>query len=103
MTLQQYQQWVESRCYYPRQNGKLYCAIAMAGEVGEVCNEVKKEYRDCKSIDDLILDESGDILFYLAALAHEYGHTLQDILDYNVRKLTMREPTPLPQRDREVL
>lgn len=82
-------------------HGLLYVAVALAGEVGEACNEVKKLQRDDKGAltnerRDKIVDELGDVLWYLTQFARELGVSLAQVAERNVRKLEARydlEPT----------
>lgn len=60
-------------------NGPLYAATELAGEVGEVCNVVKKLEREARglvgsraTLADLE-DEIGDVLICVSLLALEYG------------------------------
>lgn len=77
-------QWIEARdtkSYFPNHTETLdYLAIAMAGEVGEVCNIIKKFDRG--SINGELLREElskelPDILIYLVMLAEKVGIDLQ--------------------------
>lgn len=72
-----------------------YTALGLAGEVGEVANQVKKIHRD----DDgrltperrlKILDEMGDVLWYFFRLLDECGISFWEALDENRSKLTRR-------------
>ena len=65
------------------------------GEGGEVANEVKKIYRDDAGFvtEDRrakIADELGDVLWYVAELAHQIGWTLEEIGQQNLDKLANR-------------
>ena len=56
--------------------------LGLVGEVGSLLSEVKKKQRDFRShlgYEDAILEEMGDVLWYLAALAHHDGLKLSDI------------------------
>jgi len=72
-----------------------YLALGLAGEAGEVANEVKKVARDhfgvvtpaCRA---LILYELGDVLWYLARLADYLDSSLEEVAALNVEKLTRR-------------
>jgi phosphoribosyl-ATP pyrophosphohydrolase len=67
----------------------LYWSNGLGGESGEVQNAVKKIVRDGISkprIENLI-EESGDVLFYLAHLLERYGFTLEDAAAYCLTKL----------------
>lgn len=65
------------------------------GEAGELQNVVKKhvfhghDYEEAKL---KVMDESGDVLWYLAMLNEVYGITLEEVAQYNLDKLTKRYP-----------
>jgi NTP pyrophosphatase (non-canonical NTP hydrolase) len=46
-----------------------FLALALAGEVGELCNMIKKEWRDGVVLTEEIRDEIADIRVYLELLA----------------------------------
>ncbi len=64
--------------------------LGLAGEVGEVLELYKKELRDGKEIDDLLLLEFGDVLHYLTIKIHERGMTLTEVAHANMHKLRER-------------
>lgn len=37
-----------------------------------------------------VLDESGDMLWYVAVLLHRHGYTLEEAMQYNIDKLSSR-------------
>ncbi len=47
-----------------------YWCLALAGEIGELCNLVKKEIRDRVTLREQISEEMADILIYLCMLAN---------------------------------
>lgn len=76
----------------------LYNATALAGEVGEICNAIKKihmvelmpEWRVGTSLQERIKnlhEELGDALFYLARIAVLQGLSLEDIFEQQAKKL----------------
>ncbi len=68
-------------------------ALGLAGESGEVADIVKKQYGHGHPADNSkIALELGDVLFYVAVLAHKRGFTLGDIARANVAKLQARYP-----------
>lgn len=75
-----------------------YTALGLAGEAGEVANKVKKLLRDPPE-DNAVLydayhdiaDELGDVLWYIAALAHVLGYQMEDIAGMNLSKLALRQ------------
>ncbi|MCX7909982.1 MAG: nucleoside triphosphate pyrophosphohydrolase family protein [Endomicrobia bacterium] len=69
---------------YPNMGKNLtYVTLGLIGEVGEVCNIVKKIQRDYGSINDEIKhklkDELGDVLWYLVMYAFEKNINLEEI------------------------
>ena len=73
--------------------------MALGGEVGELQNSFKKAMRDenyptvpLRAERRLhLLLELGDVLWYLAATAAEFGVTLEEIAGMNAAKLAKRE------------
>lgn len=79
--------------------GIVYTGLALAGEAGEVANEVKKWLRDeggheGKNISpakrEKILLELGDVLWYLTSAADILGASLHDVAVMNIEKLRKR-------------
>jgi len=78
------------------QIGYVYPTLGLVGEAGEVAEKVKKLIRDFGGIINPeqaleLKKELGDILWYLAVLAHEFGLTLEDIAKLNLEKLASRK------------
>lgn len=72
-----------------------FAALALVGEVGEVCDAVKKSniYNESKSWTDLrtkLIDELGDVLWQWVACVNTLDMTVTDIIDFNVKKLNER-------------
>lgn len=69
-----------------------YMTIGLCGEVGEVCNEIKKMERDdngqltLKRLHKIKL-EMGDILWYYIGICRKLGINFKEILDLNIKKL----------------
>jgi NTP pyrophosphatase (non-canonical NTP hydrolase) len=76
--------------------GKIYCALKLNGEAGEVAEKIGKAIRDDGSViaperrADL-KKEFGDVLWHLANLAAEFGFSLSDIASENISKTTDRK------------
>lgn len=68
-----------------------YCALGLAGEVGEIANKIKKYYRDEQLDYNAVKTELGDALWYLTMLADELVMTLGDIAEANLAKLASRQ------------
>jgi NTP pyrophosphatase (non-canonical NTP hydrolase) len=96
MNFKEYQEAASQTALYPRRLSNLeYPTLGLAGEAGEVANIVKKIQRDHGGVlnDDVrakLMDELGDVLWYISACADELEITLEEIAEYNVDKLAKR-------------
>lgn len=95
-SLNGYQRAAMETAVYPRTQGIPYTALKLAGEAGEVAQEVGKSIRDDAgkvTVDRRarLLLELGDVLWYVAALADELGFTLSEIAQMNLDKLRSRK------------
>ncbi len=80
---------------FPRGNELDYVVIALAGEVGELANKHKKTLRGgsperLAALRNEIIDELGDVLWYVAALADVLGVDLETVNAINTEKLSIR-------------
>ena len=97
MNFDEYQQAIEKFAVYPREPELTaigYLALGLNGEAGEVAEQVKKAIRNDGQITDerraKILDEIGDVLWYVSRIASEFGASLGDVAAQNVAKLEER-------------
>lgn len=97
-TTLEYDQLVLSRYRHlkERQRRLYIIATGLPGEVGEVCNLLKKEERDLIDITAHLKEEMSDTLFYLVSLAHEYHFTLQNLIEESAFKLASMPPKGVP-------
>lgn len=75
------------------ERGLIYTVLGLAGEAGEVANKMKKVLRGDYGLDQLrevLAHELGDVLWYVATVAHELGYTLEEIGEMNLDKLRAR-------------
>ncbi|HKR82391.1 MAG TPA: nucleoside triphosphate pyrophosphohydrolase family protein [Candidatus Saccharimonadales bacterium] len=75
---------------------KTIWAMGVAGEAGEVVEKWKKivAYKDGKvSQEDLdeLAKELGDVVWYIAVLAHTLGLSFENVMQRNVEKLKSRQ------------
>lgn len=67
--------------------------LGLAGEAGECCDLLKKhQFQDNREIKEHLLDELGDVLWYVSETATALGIWLDDIAEYNIEKLKKRYP-----------
>lgn len=95
MKLNDYQQAALSSAIYPHDNDIPYLALAISGEAGEIADKVKKIIRDKQGKffqPDIqaIAYELGDVMWYVATLAHVLGFKLSDIAQMNIDKINSR-------------
>lgn len=69
-------------------------ALGLCGEAGELGDLIKKQvYHKVDPGNGELLNEAGDVLFYLTALLMASGHTIDDAIEANKAKLTYRYPS----------
>jgi len=73
----------------------VYPALGLAGEAGELVNKVKKLVRGDTSLSNFffkasLVDELGDVLWYVSALCDELGYSMADVAQMNLEKLAER-------------
>lgn len=66
-------------------------ALGLAGEAGEVVDDIKKKYFHGRDIDpNHTVEELGDVMWYVANIATQLGTSLDEIIQINVDKLSKR-------------
>lgn len=76
-------------------------ALGLAGEAGEVCDEIKKHLFHDKPLDrDKIVMEVGDVLWYIDRLLLNLGASIDDAMRANIYKLDKRYPDGWDAADR---
>jgi|SRR3989344_532812 len=106
MEFDEYQAKARQTAAYPKDDGNFsdggeavaltYPTMGLVGEAGEVAEKVKKIYRDHGGVvndthKEDIKKELGDVLWYVAQLAHELGLSLSEIAEHNLEKLFSRK------------
>jgi NTP pyrophosphatase (non-canonical NTP hydrolase) len=97
-TFREYQQRTADTAIYP-DAGKgnfVYPALGLAGETGEVAEQIKKAIRDDQGVitfvrQEVLVKELGDVLWYISQLATEAGISLDDVARRNLTKLADRK------------
>jgi len=70
-----------------------HAALGIAGEAGELIDAIKKHAIYGKPLDRVnIVEELGDLRFYMQALMNTLGISEEEIIRENMRKLSARYP-----------
>lgn len=98
MTLDEYQQKALSTNVNEMDNLFLFFdrMFGLVGEAGEMADKVKKWIRDeeaqWEKLDkQMMMDELGDVLWYVATVADTLGFTFDEVAQHNVKKLADRK------------
>lgn len=75
--------------------GLNYCILGLASEAGEIAGKMKKLYRDDGGVllaarQDAMLDELGDVLWYLDRVSYHLRTSLETVAYKNLQKLNDR-------------
>jgi len=100
MQFSDYQKQSRLTAKYPDiDNNFVYPTLGLVGEAGELAEKVKKLMRDkhmftpAEVTDDIkaeVLKELGDVMWYTAQLATEFGVDLDAVAEQNIEKLQSR-------------
>jgi len=107
MDFKEYSDWQSTTAFYPPirkpvylaapddQRSLTYTVLALGGEAGELQNELKKCIRDDASFitasrANKMIYELGDVLWYVSAVAHELGVSLETVARMNQTKIDKR-------------
>lgn len=76
-------------------SGIVYCGLGLAGEAGEVADEIKKTIRNDNGIitperREKLKLELGDVGWYWLRIMKELGFTVDEVIEANIKKLTKR-------------
>ena len=93
-----YKEFTRKTAKYPKRREKEYLMIGLMNEAGEVGGAFKKEIRDEVDNKELIIEEMGDVLWYLTNLCRVYGITISQLMNGNINKLLSRM-TPEQAKD----
>ena len=85
-----YTDFTRKTAKYPKRREKEYLMIGLMNEAGEVGGAFKKEIRDHVDNTELIIDELGDVLWYLTRLCDVYDIKLSELMVNNMDKLFQR-------------
>lgn len=75
----------------PQQMHLLHMAVGVSGEAGELLDAIKKVAVYQKSLDlENVIEELGDIEFYMEGLRSSLGITREQTIEANIKKLEKR-------------
>jgi NTP pyrophosphatase (non-canonical NTP hydrolase) len=89
LTLNEYQK-LAAKSMLPQCRNINYLGLGLAGETGELCDKLKRIIRGDGKIDDALLFELSDILWYLSQLALFFHVDFNKIGLMNIEKLEKR-------------
>lgn len=97
----EYQAWTDEVSEYMQSDLfiemiEIYPILGLAGEVGELIDKIKKNYRNnygrmSNEFKEELKKELGDIIFYWCRIAKTLGFKASDILQCNKQKLLDRK------------
>lgn len=97
MEFSEYQIRAKETAIYPNVGSNyVFPTLGLVGEAGELANKVKKIQRDhgdviTDDITEFIVNEMGDLMWYMAQLSTEFGISLEDVAAKNLNKLAARK------------
>lgn len=93
MDLNEFQGRCETTAVYPKELGSAYCLTGLLSEAGEVAGKMKKYLRGdygYEAMQDGVISELGDVLWYVAMLSKELDTPLDDLAQKVLDKLEVR-------------
>jgi len=93
LLIKKYQDLALETAVYGEGKVLTYPILGMLGEAGEVANKYKKVLRGDYKIEEVreaLLDECGDVLWYLNATIRDLGGDLESVCSNNIKKLQRR-------------
>lgn len=89
MTFDNYTYEARKTAIYDRTEPMPYLVLGLNGEAGEIAEGLKKHIRDGTPFNPLL--ELGDVLWYVAMIADEFGYSLDEVAEKNLGKLRDRQ------------
>lgn len=91
MRLNEYQRHAATTAIYPSERGLEYLSTGLASECGEVCGKIAKAFRKDRPLDRAgVLDELGDVLWFVSELSRHLEADLESVANNNLNKLSGR-------------
>lgn len=91
LTFNQYQEEAKKTAIYPQCKSLEYLTTGLCAEAGEFAGKVAKYYRkDMELPKEAIIDELGDVLWFISEVARQLDTPLSVVADRNRKKLESR-------------
>ena len=97
MKLNDYQKDARATCLLSANNLN-YLVTGLAAEAGEVAGKYAKYVRDCSrdihgytKLRGELIKELGDVLWFIAVMAENLDHSLEEVAQQNIDKLYSRQ------------
>ena len=93
MLIERYEKQALETAVYGDGKKVTYPILGMLGEAGEVANKYKKVMRGDYPVEDIreaLLDELGDVIWYVNAAISDLGGSLEEVCENNLQKLARR-------------
>jgi len=82
---------ISKRLCEPRAIRLLHAAMGLTTEANEIVDHMKKVIFYGKPLDETnLVEEMGDLLFYMSIICREFGITMEEIAEKNIAKLKAR-------------
>lgn len=97
MEIKAYQDRAMETAVYPQRGNNLaYAVLGLCNESGELAGKLKKTIRDFNGeitpeMRTAMMEETGDCCWYIAAVCHELGYSMNDVMVHNLAKLKSRQ------------
>jgi len=94
MNLKEYQEFTPTTALYPKEMEDMYLSTGLAAEAGEVAGVYAKYARGDFSktiLRERVFSEVSDCMWFISQVANSLNISLEEVLDYNVKKLIDRK------------
>ena len=91
LTFNEYQENAAKTAIYPEDRALEYLSLGLVAEAGEFAGKIAKYYRKDKTFEtQAVIDELGDILWFISEMSRLMEQPLSIIADNNTTKLASR-------------
>ena len=91
LTFNEYQENAAKTAIYPEDRALEYLSLGLVAEAGEFAGKIAKYYRKDKTFEtQAVIDELGDILWFISEMSRLMQQPLSIIADNNTTKLASR-------------